>query len=72
MFTVPKNFSWADDLVDSPKLRLTEEDIDWGYIAEVDLEFPEEVHDYLKDYPRAPSKEVVELSDFSEYERCEK
>ena len=33
IFTAPKNYLWADDLVDLPKLMITEEDIEWGYTA---------------------------------------
>ena len=44
---------------------LAEKDSEWGYIAEVDLEFPEKVQGYFKNYPPAPSKEVVEMSDLS-------
>ena len=49
-----KDFSWADDCVDLPKIMLREKDSEWGYIAEMDLEFLEEVHDYFNDYPPAP------------------
>ena len=44
---------------------LTGEDKEWGYIAEVDLEFPEDLHDYFKDNPPAPSKVLFELVDMS-------
>ena len=43
----------------------TEEDSEWGYIDEIDLEFPDEVHDYFKGYPLAPSKEIDEMSHLS-------
>ena len=45
-YSLPLNdFKWADDSVDIPKLLLTEEDSEWGYLAEVDIEFPDELHD---------------------------
>ena len=59
------DFKWADNSVDIPKLLLTEEDSEWGYLAEVDIEFPDERHDYFKDYPTAPSKEIVQITDLS-------
>ena len=51
--------------MDIPKLLLTEEDSEWGYLAEVDIEFPDELTDYFKDYPPAPSKEIVQITDLS-------
>ena len=65
-YSLPLNDSeWADDSVDIPKLLLTEEDSEWGYLAEVDIEFPDELHDYFKDYPPAPSEEIVQITDLS-------
>ena len=65
-YSLPINdFKWADDSVDSPKLLLTEEDSEWGYLAEVDIEFPVELHDYFIDYPPTPSKEIVQITDLS-------
>ena len=65
-YSLPLNdFKWADDSVDIPKLLLTEEDSEWGYLAEVDIEFPDELHDYFKDYPPVPSKESVQITDLS-------
>ena len=41
------------------------ENSNWGYIVEADLEFTEELHEYLIDYPPALSKELVHFSDLS-------
>ena len=40
-----------------------------GWILEVDLEYPEEVHDWHNDYPLAPEKKVIGLDKMSEYQQ---
>jgi len=64
------NFNWVEDAE-----KLTEDDImkintegDKGYFLEVDLEYPESLHDLHNNYPLAPEKIVVDndmLSPFS-------
>ena len=51
------------------KIDLTkyEEDSRKGLILEVDLEYPEELHDLHNDYPLAPEKVKVNKYDLSEY-----
>ena len=42
-------------------MLLTTETSKWGYIVEVSLTQPKELHDYFADYPLAPSREVVDI-----------
>ena len=39
-----------------------------GYILEVDLKYGEELHNLHSDFPQAPTKEVVKVEWFSEYQ----
>jgi hypothetical protein len=62
------NFSWLsrDEIqeLDIDKLSV---DGEWGYILEVDLDYPHELHDDHSDYPLAPEKRPVQ--EVSEYTR---
>ena len=40
-----------------------------GWILEVDLEYPEELHDWHNDYPLAPEKKVISPEKMSEYQQ---
>ena len=42
---------------------------DLGFVLEVDLEYPEKLHDLHDDYPLAPENMVVPHEWFSEYQR---
>ena len=44
---------------------LTSETSEWGYILEVNLTIPEELHDFFADYPLAPSREAVDIGAMS-------
>ena len=46
-------------------ILLTSETSEWGYIVEVNLTIPEELHDFYADYPVAPSREVVDIGAMS-------
>ena len=57
-------------LVDEPEsvdYMDVSEDAETGYILEVDLEYPAEIHDQHNDYPMAPEKRTVLINDLSEY-----
>ena len=40
-----------------------------GWILEVDLEYPEELHDWYNDYPLVPEKKVIGSDKMSEYQQ---
>ena len=40
-----------------------------GWILEVDLEYPEELHDWHNDYPLAPEKKMIGSDKMSEYQQ---
>ena len=50
-----KNFRWVDEkkLIDLNPFQIDADD-DTGYILQVDLEYPKELHNSHKDYPLAP------------------
>ena len=46
------DFKWSEDKIDD--ILVTTEESEKGYIVEVDLEYPSELHDLHNDYPLAP------------------
>ena len=58
------------ELVEIPlsELLQTPEDSKYGFIVEVDLEYPPELHDIQSDYPLAPNRESVEVIWLSQYQ----
>ena len=63
------NLKWVKN-IDKIKQSLMQikKDISTGYIIEVDLEYPQELHDIHNDYPLAPEKIKIPkewLSDYS-------
>ncbi len=47
----------------------THDDAETGYFAEVDLEFPPEIHELLKQFPRCPETLQPDPEWFSDYQR---
>ena len=56
--------------VDNFDLNSISEKNQLGYILEVDLEYPEELHVFHNDYPLAPEKHAVPYDMLSDY--CKK
>ena len=53
-----KDFKWVEDVKSIPlEKMLSDEDL--GYVLEVDLEYPVELHDLHNDYPLAPEPMVI-------------
>ena len=48
------NFNWHYNKLDDKKILNYTDDDEIGYIMEVDIEYPKEIHDLHKDYPLAP------------------
>ena len=61
-------FRWmTQKQIDKIDLAKYKEDNNKGFIAEVDFEYPEELHDLHNDYPLAPEKINVDKYNLSEY-----
>ena len=59
-------FAWVDEPESVDYINVSE-DAETGYILEVDLEYPAEIHDQHNDYPMAPENRTVQINDLSEY-----
>jgi len=61
-------FRWmTQKQIDKIDLAKYKEDNNKGFIAEVDLEYPEELHDLHNDYPLGPEKVKVTKNMLSDY-----
>ena len=56
-----KNFEWNYTKITENKILNYTDNDEVGYILEVDLEYPEEIHDLHKDYPMAP--EIMSINE---------
>ena len=64
-----EKFKWLEN-IDGFDVMSINEKIDIGYILEVDLEYPKELHELHNDYPLAPEKLAVSSDMLSKY--CKK
>ncbi|XP_053204035.1 uncharacterized protein LOC128388631 [Panonychus citri] len=60
-------FEWCDVPLD--EIFSTSDDNGQGYILEVDLEYPAELHDSHSDFPLLPEKRKIDLSMYSDYQK---
>ena len=62
------NYKWEKaDKFDQTSIMMLEDCADKGYIFEVDLEYPESLHDLHNDYPLAPESFQVNTDKLSDY-----
>ena len=62
------NFKWIKNIGKSEQtLMRIKKDSSTGYILEVDLEYPEKLHDIHNDYPLAPEKINIRNEWLSDY-----
>ena len=64
-----KGFKWLKN-IDTFDIMLISEKSPIGYLLEVDLEYPEELHELHNDFPLAPEKLAVSSNMLSKY--CKK
>jgi hypothetical protein len=55
--------------VDIEEVLNTSDDNDAGYILEVDLHIPDEIHDKLKEFPPCPELITPDVNMFSDYQK---
>ena len=61
--------TWAKKMLSEDRIKDWDDDDDFGYILDVDLEYPNELHDDHSDYPLAPENMHVRENMLSEYQR---
>ena len=64
------DFKWVEEKdVQSFDVMSVEDDADTGYFLEVDLGYPEQLHDLHSDYPLAPEKMLISHEMLSPYQQ---
>ena len=63
---LPYEFEWLGN-IDEFEIYSISEKSDTGYFLEVDLEYPDELHELHNDYPLAPEKLAVSNDMLSKY-----
>ena len=62
------DFKWSEDIKNAEDV-LNYDNGDDGYILEVDLEYPIELHDAHSDYPLAPENKTISADMISEFSK---
>ena len=64
------DFKWYYGRIDEKRvMKYSDDDDDIGYILEVDLDYPKELHDLHKDYPLAPEIMSINENMFSKVQK---
>ena len=64
------DFKWYYGRMDEKRvMKYSDDDDDIGYILEVDLDYPKELHDFHKDYPLAPEIMCINGSMLSQVQK---
>ena len=58
-----------DNAITLDQILEAADDSETGYIVEADLEFPQELHEKLRQFPPCPETMTPQLDWFSEYQR---
>ena len=67
---LPKSgFHWKRVMPTEEQIMKMKFDSKKRWILEVDLEYPEELHDWHNDYPLTPEKKVISSDKLSEYKQ---
>ena len=64
-----KGFHWKRVMPTEEQIMKMKPNSKKGWILEVDLEYPEELHDKHNDYPLAPEKKAIRIDQMSEYQK---
>ena len=64
-----RGFKWKSVIPTEVEILKKKENAKEGWILEVDLEYPEELHEEHNSYPLAPEKNVVKKEKMSEYQK---
>ena len=63
-----RDFQWNNSITIEEVLS-TKLDDDIGYVVEVDIEYPDALHEKHADFPMAPTKEIIESCWLSNYQK---
>jgi hypothetical protein len=64
-----KDFKWCDDVWSAEKIMNIADDADTGYMFEVDLHIPENLHDYFNNYVPCPDNVQVLKEDLNGWQQ---
>ena len=63
------NFKWNDNKWDTEQILKLKDDSETGYLFDVDVSYPEELHDYFNHYPPLPENKVIKKEYLNEWQQ---